>query len=466
MQRYVLIPFKTLYFYLALHNSNNDYEVGQFMKELSQLFSKLITVVVNEQIKEEHSIINSEVIDNESKNNTILSKLNSLWKNLIPDIIFEMDTTNRTLIPMKNNQQYSLNAMSDGEKAILYYICQILLAEENSFIVVDEPETFLNASNFNRLWDTLESYRRDCRFIYISHVIDFIVTRSNADLLWCKSYTYPDKWDIKNLEYEDELSRMFPKELLSEILGARKPILFCEGKKDKLDYIIYNSVFRDEVIVCPVDGHNQVIQYTRAYNKSPILSNNSAFGIIDADLMSEEQISSYEEEGIFTLPFNEIEMILFTEEVMCSVLEGVYMPEEVKDKIQVFKDNFFNLVEIENEAIVQQKLKKHMDNELSNYRINNLQTGNEMVSEVKEWLDNLNLPMIEEAFSNILQQINWNSDYRELLKVSPQKNSISKGLANKFLDSKYEEKAKNKIKLDKTLSNLIKENYFSHITFK
>lgn len=150
------------------HNSNDDYEVRRFMNELSELFSKLITVIVNEQVAEEHSIIKSNTKFIQPSEETILYRLNNLWRTLIPDIIFEMDTTKRTLIPIKKGQAYSLNAMSDGEKSILYYICQVFLAEENSFIVVDEPETFLNVSNFNRLWNALENHRKDCKFIYIT----------------------------------------------------------------------------------------------------------------------------------------------------------------------------------------------------------------------------------------------------------------------------------------------------------
>ncbi|PRY82929.1 DUF4435 domain-containing protein [Alkalibacterium olivapovliticus] len=447
------------------NNSKNDYVVQSFMADLSKIFSKLVTVVTNTQIEQEHVLVTTNSIENDSKDKTILYRLNYLWKSLIPDIVFEVDTTNRVLVPIKNGQRYSLNAMSDGEKAMLYYICQVFLAEENSFIVVDEPETFMNVSNFNRLWDTLESYRTDCKFIYISHVIDFIVTRSNADLLWCKSYDHPNDWEIENLELEEDLSNSFPKELLSEIIGVRKPILFCEGKKGSLDYLVYSKIFQEEIVVCPVEGHNQVIQYTRAYNNSPILNNNKAFGIIDADLMSQKQIDEYKEEGIFTLSFNEIEMIFFTDEIMKNMLENYFPSNEVEEKIEIFKNEFLSLVNSEKESIVQQKLKKYLDARLSKYRINKLQPSNEMLIEVKSWLDSIEIETIEQSFLTELECIIREADYDALLKVSPQKKSVSKGLANRLLDNNYEEKAKNRLKLDEELSKEIRNVYFSHIMF-
>lgn len=446
---------------------HQDYEVQQFMNELSELFSKLVTVIANEQTKEEHELLQRNKTSPKDKEQTILHRLNSLWKTLIPDIELELDTLYRALVPIKRGKEYSLNSLSDGEKAMLYYICHVLLAEENSFIVIDEPETFLNVSNFNRLWDTLESYRPDCKFIYISHVIDFIVTRSNADLLWCKAFHHPNEWEINNIQIGEDLLEEFPKELLSEILGARKPILFCEGKKDSLDYFVYSSLFREDAVVCPVDGHNQVIQYTRAYNNSPTLNSNQAYGIIDSDLMNEQQIKEYENDYIYTLPFNEIEMIFITEDVLNNVLEHNFLPELVIQKVDLFKSECFKIVEKDKNRIVGQKIKKYIDSQVSKYRVNNpQQSGAEMINEIKQWLDELSILELEKDFSEEVERITNENDYESLLKISPQKKEISKGLANKFLDNNYEDKAITRIKQDRGLALHLKSKYFSGISFQ
>lgn len=303
------------------------------------LFSKLITAIVNEQISEEHSIFQTGNQDDSNKR-TILDQLKKLWKKLIPDIDFEIDTIDRTLIPMKNGIAYNINSMSDGEKSILFYISQVLLAEQDSYIIVDEPETFLNTSTYSRLWDNLESVRSDCRFIYISHNIDFIVSRDNVDLMWCQEFNYPNDWTLIRINDDDEISKKFPKELLTEILGVRKPVLFCEGTKEGLDFSIYNSLFNSEFIICPVGGHNAVIQYTRAYNASPILNGNQAFGLIDGDWMEGNQVNQYKREGIWSLPFNEVEMLLLTDEVMSSVLGAFNTQDEIDSMISKFKDEF------------------------------------------------------------------------------------------------------------------------------
>lgn len=102
-----------------------DYEVREFMNDLSELFSRLVTVISNEQVQEVNKIFDEGELSESNRDNTILFKINKLWQSLIPDIVFELDTTNRILNPKKNNQIYSINSLSDGEKAILYYVCQI-----------------------------------------------------------------------------------------------------------------------------------------------------------------------------------------------------------------------------------------------------------------------------------------------------------------------------------------------------
>jgi predicted ATP-dependent endonuclease of OLD family len=73
--------------------------------------------------------------------------------------------------------------MSDGEKVGLYLISQILLAEKNCILIIDEPELHLHKALMARLWNKLEEYRNDCFFIYITHDLDFAVSKSFNKLI-------------------------------------------------------------------------------------------------------------------------------------------------------------------------------------------------------------------------------------------------------------------------------------------
>lgn len=126
-----------------------------------------------------------------------------------------------------NSEKYDFMSLSDGEKAVFYYIAHVLSAKPTSFIIVDEPENHLHLSIISKLWNTLESVRTDCRFIYLTHNLDFAASRNNVEKLWMKKFEAPANWDLQRLPENDEIPEM----IYMEILGSRKQILFCEGKK-------------------------------------------------------------------------------------------------------------------------------------------------------------------------------------------------------------------------------------------
>ncbi|KEQ40195.1 hypothetical protein SK642_1453 [Streptococcus mitis] len=314
------------------NNINLKYEtidlyLNQIDANFSNTFTKLITLLVKDII--------AVATDNfRGKNESSLSlwqKLEKIWNKIKPEIKFDIDTKNTVVKVEKNGSKYSINGLSDGERCILFYIGNVLLAPENSYIIVDEPETFLNAAVYNELWDLLISERPDCQFIFASHNMDFVQSRTNATYIWCKNFEAPYDLDYQVLEESQEI----PLPLLTEVSGAKKPILFCEGTKNSLDYQIYSKLFSKFCFVKPVQGHKQVIQYTKAYNKLEETYGNKAYGIIDYDWMDEARIESYKKKNIFVLPFNEIEMLLVDEEMVNYVLSDD--EEDKKQKLKNFE---------------------------------------------------------------------------------------------------------------------------------
>ena len=120
---------------------------------------------------------------------------------------------------------YNSNQMSDGERAVLYLAAQVLCVPQNKTLIIDEPEVHLHRSIMNRLWVALEKYRPDCFFIYITHDTQFAAAHGQSDKIWIKEY------DGTNWKLEKILDNELPEELLFDILGSRKNVLFVEGKK-------------------------------------------------------------------------------------------------------------------------------------------------------------------------------------------------------------------------------------------
>ena len=444
------------------NNINLKYEtidlyLNQIDANFSNTFTKLITLLVKDII--------AVATDNfRGKNESSLSlwqKLEKIWNKIKPEIKFDIDTKNTVVKVEKNGSKYSINGLSDGERCILFYIGNVLLAPENSYIIVDEPETFLNAAVYNELWDLLISERPDCQFIFASHNMDFVQSRTNATYIWCKNFEAPYDLDYQVLEESQEM----PFSLLTEVSGTKKPILFCEGTKTSLDYQIYSKLFSDFCFVKPVQGHKQVIQYTKAYNKLKELYGNIAYGIIDYDWMDEERIESYKKKNIFVLPFNEIEMLLIDEEIVKFVLG-----DDEQDKTQKcnkLKDTVISSCTTNKDKIIRIALKKKLDEFMEGHLIKNSQPAE---AEAQTFLENLSKEFdVASKLGNITKIVEdsiASSDFSTILKICNLKNEIIASKEIKEIVSNLKEKALSSIALDNDLQKELRHKYFEELEMK
>lgn len=444
------------------NNINLKYEtidlyLNQIDANFSNTFTKLITLLVKDII--------AVATDNfRGKNESSLSlwqKLEKIWNKIKPEIKFDIDTKNTVVKVEKNGSKYSINGLSDGERCILFYIGNVLLAPENSYIIVDEPETFLNAAVYNELWDLLISERPDCQFIFASHNMDFVQSRTNATYIWCKNFEAPYDLDYQVLEESQEI----PLPLLTEVSGAKKPILFCEGTKNSLDYQIYSKLFSEFCFVKPVQGHKQVIQYTKAYNKLEETYGNKAYGIIDYDWMDEARIESYKKKNIFVLPFNEIEMLLVDEEMVNSVLSDD--EEDKKQKINKLRDTVIGLCTTNKDKIIRIALKKKLDEFMEGHLI---ETREPTEDEARTFLENLSekfdITVTLENITKIVEDSIASSDFSKILKICNLKNEIIDSKEIKEIVSNLKEKALSSIALDNDLQKKLRHKYFEELEMK
>lgn len=180
---------------------------------------------------------------------------------------------------------YNASEMSDGERVTFYLIGQALSAPENGMIVVDEPELHLHRSIQTRLWDAIETERSDCLFVYLTHDLDFAASRVSSTTIWLESYD-GGEWKWREVEQPDGI----PEQLYLEILGGRKPVLFCEGDKGSLDYFVLQKAFPDFTIA-PCGNADGVIQAAIAFSNLNSLHSLECRGIIDRDFRSDGEVS-------------------------------------------------------------------------------------------------------------------------------------------------------------------------------
>jgi energy-coupling factor transporter ATP-binding protein EcfA2 len=432
------------------------------VKDFSLSFSTLIYSFTSMVISEQAEYFYKKRIVEEAKDNTkkslkketmILDKLNDIWHKIITNITFTIDSNNMSLMPFDDKKRkYNLNAMSDGEKVILYYICNLLLADKYSYIVVDEPETYLNPAVYKTLWDVLENERHDCRFIYISHDIDFVSSRDNIDLIWMIGYNYPSDWNFKLLEKNE-----IPIDLQIKIYGSKKKILFCEGNYNSLDYIIYSKLFENDYTIIPVEGCSTVCNYTKLCNKSIIMAN-EAIGIIDNDNRSKAKIDELKTNNIFVTKYNEIEMILCDKQIIDNVISKYETGNP--EKIFEFQKKFTEKIRKNIDKIALTFIKEELNQKLEKHKITSSKID-DIDNELNNFIDGYNY---RKVYDNYLSKINKaleKENYDKLLQLCNLKNQILVDLANKELTQNYKEKAINMINDD--IIKYLKKKYFNDL---
>ena len=266
---------------------------------------------------------------------TSIDRLKEIWTSVLPQRKLVEEDSKLYAILCKDGQEvrYSATEMSDGERAVLYLAAQVLCVPENKIMIIDEPEVHLHRSIMNRLWKTLESYRPDCLFIYITHDLQFASAHGKVDKIWIKEFD-GEHWEFEKLTDGD-----LPEELSLEILGSRRNVIFVEGEKNSYDYQLYTQLYPNYLII-PCGGCSTVIQKTKAFRNSEALHGYKVFGLIDRDYRSQYEIESYKKDNIYTLGVAEVENLFLVEELIrCIAVHMGKNPEEVYRDIQNYVVN-------------------------------------------------------------------------------------------------------------------------------
>lgn len=423
----------------------------------SDIIQSLITGMCNE-----HDDIARNYYDTDRREKTtIYQRVKQIFDSFFDVSLDNSAFSSKELCAKKENMPaFRFNNMSDGERAAFFYIATVIAAPKQSFIIVDEPENHLNPAIYNKLWDRLIESRIDCQFIFITHTMDFVSARSNYELLKISKFEYPDKFDFEFLG--DSIENISSDNIL-EVVGSRKPILFCEGNKTGLDYSIFESLFGEYFTIIPVGGCPTVKNSVEACNlHAHLYGLQSAIGIVDSDLKSEEEISSLMEKKIYTLKLNEIEMLLVDDDVIKAVLNRAFKSE---DEIEKYKDSFFRKIDERKQYIVKRLTKTIIDEKLNHTIIDDAKytTKEQFKTNLNSIFTSIDIDKIwDDCERKITRMIN-EKNYDEALRYCClEHGEIVRALGNRLVDD-YVNIALGLIRTDSTLSQSIRNKYFKDI---
>ena len=383
---------------IAMKNNQND----DFIKDCKD----------KEKFNQKYNTVPDSVIDTFIK----------IWKKIFPQRIVNFDDAKVTAtINNPDGTRFSYNGteMSDGERVGLYLIAQCLCIPKNKTIIIDEPEIHLHRSIMNLLWTELEKERHDCLFIYITHDTQFAANHKQAKKIWTKNY------DGKNWEWEEIKESDLPEQLLLDILGNRKKVLFVEGNSDSYDTKLYREIYKDYYVI-PCGGCSSVIARTKEMKNTEQLHEIECFGLIDRDFRGEHEINSYKDHNIYTIKVAEVENLFLVEELLTFVNNDLLAKRDetsINRIMQFIIDERFSK-EINNQILeaTLKELKYQLFLKVRDIPTNDENAAKQLFGDLQKIIDYDKIKMVQhKKFNDILD----NKDYAKVLSVFNKKNLIN-----------------------------------------
>lgn len=216
-----------------------------------------------------------------------------------------------SIVAYKNGGKgYSVVEMSDGERNAFLIAAEVLTSKPGTLVLIDEPERHLHRSIIIPLFKHLLQHRNDCAFVISTHEPFLPLDMPNSTTLLVRSCEYNNQevkaWTADLLEPGATIDD----DLKGDILGSRRIMLFVEGTSKSLDTSLYSLLF-PQVSVVAKDGCREVEYAVRGLRGASNLHWISAFGIVDRDQRSEEDVARLRKVGIWPLMHYSVESLYF-----------------------------------------------------------------------------------------------------------------------------------------------------------
>lgn len=325
-------------------------------KKSQSLSSRVIDALmlldrIGQQIKESHSdeVQNWHLSDKSTpipvRREPPLNKLFTLFEEIFPGIELQLDSNNKSLSCKKNNgTPYTPQQLSDGEKQVLSILADIaLLADDNSIILVDEPELNLNPSLACRVWETIENDLPDCEFVYTTHNVAFAM-RSNVESIFVLSNHDENISEIENI---GDIHGNDLRQLLGSIpaILSTNSALITEGDENSFDSIFYRWLLGNtNVEIVPMGGCTDVVAVSNRMGVwEAIAPSVQLIGIIDRDFKSDIEISKLTSENCKAMKFHEAESYLCLPSIVIKVARELGLVQSIpteEELNEIIKNEF------------------------------------------------------------------------------------------------------------------------------
>ena len=235
---------------------------------------------------------------------------------LNPDLLKSPQVTGNysfELTCLKNQQEYSPSALSEGEKQIFAMLAdRYFYRQKKCLFLVDEPELNLDPVLAIKYWNLLEREMPDSVFVYTTHSLDFAL-RDSVKRIWSLGRGVAQQILLETLgTLPAEEQRRF----LSGIRGIIKTNkgLVVEGKESSFDAMFYPWILGDQVNEFQMsyyEGCNDVRAATKKLDIwRQMVPTVTILGIVDADYRAQEELNQLAGTNCLCLGLHDAESFL------------------------------------------------------------------------------------------------------------------------------------------------------------
>jgi ABC-type cobalamin/Fe3+-siderophores transport system ATPase subunit len=235
----------------------------------------------------------------------------------LSNLPIEIDVEERQKVVAHKNRgaAYSIAELSDGERNAFLMAADVLTAKPGSLLLIDEPERHLHRSIISPLLTLLFRQRADCSFVISTHEMMLPIDNPTATTLLIRSCEYQgssvQSWTVDLLPSNAHIEEG----LKLDILGARQKMIFVEGTLRSLDAPLYSLLF-PQVSIIPKSNCREIQNAVRGLRESEEMHWIKAWGIVDNDGRSPDDIERLRAFGVFALPHFSVEALYYHPQIV------------------------------------------------------------------------------------------------------------------------------------------------------
>ena len=263
---------------------------------------------------------NLESATKEARDPSPIQIINELMRLSNLPIEISLEEGQKIVARKNGGQSFSVAELSDGERNAFLIAAEVLTSKPGTLILIDEPERHLHRSIISPLLKLLFAKRRDCAFIVSTHEIILPADTPEASTLLVRGCEYQGpnvtSWAVDMVPPGAAINE----DLKRDLLGARRKMLFVEGTERSLDTPLYSLLFPSVSIIAK-EGCREVEHAVRGLRGAPDMHWIEAWGIVDNDQRSSDNIAHLREANIWALPHYSVESLYYHPAIIARVAQ-------------------------------------------------------------------------------------------------------------------------------------------------